>query len=116
MRAVASVTASASNVLTIPDPKRRAGATFAMAAEEWLRFIEFDRQRKRSTVRGYRSIVRAHLLPAFGERPLEAIDARGVERWRSNVAADRRLANATINQLLMALHGMEGPRRGTRVV
>jgi hypothetical protein len=33
----------------------RTGATFAMAAQEWLRFIEFDRQRKRSTVRGYRS-------------------------------------------------------------
>src|SRR3954451_6829437 len=42
----------------------RTGATFAMAAEEWLRFIETDRQRKRSTVRGYRSIVRSRLLPA----------------------------------------------------
>ncbi|HET8535973.1 MAG TPA: N-terminal phage integrase SAM-like domain-containing protein, partial [Solirubrobacteraceae bacterium] len=84
----------------------RTGATFAMAAEEWLRFIEVDRQRKRSTIRGYRSILRAHLLPAFGDRPLEAIDAREIERWRSDLAADRRLANATINQLLIALHGI----------
>jgi integrase len=82
------------------------GATFAMAAEEWLRFIEVDRQRKRSTVRGYRSILRAHLLPTFGDRPVEAIDAREIERWRSGLAADRRLANASINQLLIALHGI----------
>jgi integrase len=84
----------------------RTGATFAMAAEEWLRFIEIDRQRKRSTVRGYRSILQAHLLPTFGDRPLEAIDAREIELWRSDLAADRRLGNATINRMLIALHGI----------
>jgi integrase len=84
----------------------RTGATFAMAAQEWLRFIEFDRQRKRSTVRGYRSQLLAHLLPTFGDRPLEAIDAREIERWRSDLAAERRLSNATINRLLVALHGI----------
>jgi integrase len=84
----------------------RSGATFAMAAEEWLRFIETDRQRKRSTVRDYRSMVRTHLLPAFGDRPLEAIDARDVERWRSDLAAERRLANRSINKLLVTLHGI----------
>lgn len=84
----------------------RTGATFAMAAEEWLRFVEVDRQRKRSTVRGYRSILQAHLLPTFGDRPLEAIDAGEIERWRSDLAANRRLANTTINQLLIALHGI----------
>src|SRR6266496_3426308 len=77
-----------------------------MAAEEWLRFIEVDRQRKRSTVRGYRSIVRSRLLPAFGDRPLEAIDAREIECWRSDLAAERRLANASINRFLIALHGI----------
>ncbi|HEX4733596.1 MAG TPA: site-specific integrase [Thermoleophilaceae bacterium] len=84
----------------------RTGATFAMAAEGWLRFVETDRQRKRSTVRGYRSIVRSRLLPAFGDRPLEQINAREIERWRSDLAAERRLANASINRFLIALHGI----------
>ena len=45
----------------------RTGATFADAAAEWLRYIEHDRQRKPSTVQGYRVIVRSTLLPAFGD-------------------------------------------------
>jgi hypothetical protein len=42
------------------------GATFADAAAEWLRYIEHDRHRKPSTVAGYKAIVRAQLLAAFG--------------------------------------------------
>jgi Phage integrase, N-terminal SAM-like domain len=48
----------------------RTGATFADAAAEYLRYIEHDRGRKPSTVRGYRSAIAAHLLPAFGELPV----------------------------------------------
>lgn len=48
----------------------RTGATFADAAAEWLRFIEEDRERKPSTLRDYRSILKARLLPASGERPV----------------------------------------------
>src|SRR5437667_10514757 len=51
----------------------RTGATFADAAAEYLRYVEHDRGRKPSTVRGYRSVIEAHLLPAFGELPLEAV-------------------------------------------
>lgn len=47
----------------------RTGVTFAEAAAEYLRYIEHDRGRKPSTVRGYRSSVEAHLLPAFGAFP-----------------------------------------------
>jgi site-specific recombinase XerC len=38
--------------------------TFADAAAEYLRYIEHDRGRKPSTLRGYRSALQAHLLPA----------------------------------------------------
>jgi hypothetical protein len=37
----------------------RTGATFADAAAEWLRYVEFDRQRKPSTVAGYKVLVRS---------------------------------------------------------
>ena len=49
----------------------RTGATFADAAAEFLRYAEHDRALKPSTLRGYRSIVDAYLLPAFGSRRLE---------------------------------------------
>jgi hypothetical protein len=42
------------------------GASFAEAAEEYLRFAEQDRGCKPSTIRGYRSQLNAHLLPALG--------------------------------------------------
>lgn len=32
-----------------------------------------DRGCKTSTLRGYRSVIDAHLLPAFGELPVEAV-------------------------------------------
>src|ERR1700722_6130270 len=51
----------------------RTGATFADAAAEYLRYVEHDRGRKPSTLRGYRSAIDAHLLPAFGEMPIESI-------------------------------------------
>jgi hypothetical protein len=37
----------------------RTGVTFAAAAEEYLRYVEHDRGRKPSTVRGYRSVISA---------------------------------------------------------
>ncbi len=51
----------------------RTGATFADAAAEYLRYIEHDRGRKPSTLRGYRSAIQAHLLPAFGAMAVEAV-------------------------------------------
>ncbi len=80
----------------------KTGATFADAAAEWLRYIEHDRGRKPSTVEGYRAIVRAQLLPAFGEAPLESITTSMVERWIGSAggsASSRRKA-------LVLLHGI----------
>jgi len=49
------------------------GATFTDAAAEFMRWLECDRQRKPSTLRDDRSILRAHLLPEFGRERLEDI-------------------------------------------
>jgi integrase len=65
----------------------RTGATFADAAAEFLRYVEHDRALKPSTLRGYRSIVDAYLLPAFGSRRLEDITTREVELWRSQLTS-----------------------------
>ncbi len=63
----------------------RTGATFADAAAEFMRYAEHDRALKPSTLRGYRSIVSAYLLPAFGDRAVESITSREIEAWRASL-------------------------------
>jgi hypothetical protein len=81
----------------------RTGATFADAAAEWLRFIEEDRERKPSTLGDYRSALKAHLLPAFGEMKLEDIGPDEIEHWRRGLTG---LSNRSNNKLLIQLHGI----------
>ena len=83
----------------------RTGATFADAVAEYMRWLEQDRARKPTTLRGYESIMKAHLLPAFGERRLEDITADEVEAWSAELAA-RGLANATRLRILTCLFGV----------
>ena len=80
------------------------GATFADAAAEYLRYIEQDRGRKPSTVRGYRSAIEAHLLPAFGSMPVEEVTTQEIERWIASLAGSPR----SRNKLLIQLHGIQG--------
>ena len=90
----------------------RTGATFADACSEYLRFLEVDRQRKPSTLRDARSIVRNHLLPAFGDWRLEDVSADAVERWARSLGADRPLANRSKQKIIVVFHGlMERARR-----
>jgi hypothetical protein len=79
------------------------GITFADAAVEWLRFIEEDRERKPSTLVDYRSALNAHLLPAFGDQPLEEITAEQIDAWRRSLTG---LSNRSKNKLLIQLHGI----------
>jgi hypothetical protein len=64
----------------------QAGATFADAAAEFLRHVEHDRSIKPSTLTDYRSIVSAHLVPAFGAMRVEEVTPEKIERWRATVA------------------------------
>jgi integrase len=81
----------------------RTGVAFETAADEWLRFIEQDRERKPSTLVDYRSALRAHLVPAFGGRPIESITTENVESWRRSLSG---LSNRSKNKLLIQLHGI----------
>jgi Domain of unknown function (DUF4160)/Phage integrase, N-terminal SAM-like domain len=56
------------------------GATFTDAAAEYLRYIEQDRGRQPSTPRGDRSAIEAHLLPEFGELPVEDVTRTAIEQ------------------------------------
>jgi integrase len=86
------------------------GVTFAEVAEEYLRFAEQDRGCKPSTIRGYRSQLNAHLLPAFGATRIEEITGPDIERWRAGITGSRAarpvLSNKTKNHQLVLLHAI----------
>ena len=82
--------------------QHRTGVTFADASEEWVRYIEFDRERKPSTVQGYRWILRSQLLPAFGDLPIETITTEMIERWIASLGG----AASSRRKALVLLHGV----------
>ena len=84
------------------------GATFADAAAEYLRYAEQDRGCKPSTLRDYRSRINSRLLPEFGDRRLEEITSRDIERWRATIVTStgEPLTNKSKNNLLVLLHGI----------
>ena len=84
----------------------RTGVTFADVCDDFLDWMEQDRQRKRSTLNDYRSAVRRHFLPAFGNCSLEQVTPASIERWRRALVAEERLSNRSINKLLTILHGI----------
>jgi len=84
----------------------RTGATFADAAAEWLRYIEQERGRKASTLRDYRSVLKAHLLPAFGKEPLERIDTDMIERWLSARLHEGKLSRRSLQKMVVLLNGI----------
>ncbi|MEZ5101211.1 MAG: site-specific integrase [Thermoleophilia bacterium] len=75
--------------------REKSGATFADAAAEWLRYAEHERGVKPSTLRDYRTSVRAYLLPAFGHLALEDVTPDRIDLWRSRLLAERRLSRRT---------------------
>jgi integrase len=77
----------------------RTGATFADAAIEYLRYVEHDRGRKPSTLRGYRSTIDVHLLPAFGGMPVEAVTTSVIEAWLAGFEGSVRSRNKVLIQL-----------------
>jgi integrase len=85
----------------------RTGATFSA---EYLRYISEDRGRKASTVEDYQSIIRVHLLPAFGEMRLEDITASDVEGFLAVLSHrerhGRRITPRTRNKVLNVLQGV----------
>ena len=80
----------------------RTGVSFADACGEYLRYIEHDLERKPSTLGDYRSVIRAHLLPAFGSLRLEDVTADRIEAWKGTL----RMSNRTKVKLLTILNGV----------
>jgi len=53
-----------------PKPMEPSGRTYGDACQAYLRYIEVERGRAHSTVRGYRATAQRYLLPALGKTRL----------------------------------------------
>jgi integrase len=81
--------------------------TFGEACAEWLRYVEFDRERTESTLRDYRHTVRDHLLPYFGDdKPVGKITSEDIDAFRESMLGEGRLSRRSIQKILVILHGI----------
>ncbi len=81
--------------------------TFGTAAEDWIAYIEHDRKRRPSTVRGYRRELDKNLLPEFGaDTPLDQITTRQIDAYRERLVAEGQLAARSVNKRLAQLHAI----------
>ncbi len=81
-------------------------ATFADAAAEYLRYVEYVRQIDAATVKDYRGVIDGYLLDEFGEKPLEAITPDLVDAYKERLIAEGRLSARVIVRHLTVLHGV----------
>ena len=84
----------------------QSGVTVDQAIDEWLRYIEFDRRRKRSTVKDYRGTANHALRPRLGKLPIEEVTTATIDAYREELVSGGRLSPRTINKHLALLHGV----------
>jgi integrase len=88
----------------------RTGATFADAAAEYLRYVAEDRGRRPTTVNDYESVIRVHLLPAFGSERVEDITPGDIDAFQARLGQreyqGQRLTPRTRNKILNVLSGI----------
>jgi integrase len=71
-----------------------------------VRYLEDDRQRKRSTVGDTRSTIKVHLLPEFGaSTPVDSITTVDIDAFRDRLLGGK-LAHRTVQKILICLHGI----------
>jgi integrase len=90
-------------VAAAPPVAERIGV--AQAGERYLRHLEVVMQRKKTTIHDYKIILNRHLIPFFGERPLERIKPDDVVALMAAKQRDG-LSYKTINNILNFLHGL----------
>lgn len=83
------------------DP-RHATVTFEAYARRWLRQRTDLRPR---TVELYESLLRRHLLPAFGSLPLGKVTPSAVRSWHATLAAEYKVTGAKAYRLLRGILG-----------
>lgn len=90
--------------------------TLSEAGQAWLAASEG--RLKPSTLSIYAGILRAHIDPALGQRPLHALSGREIEAFLCEKAAPREnlpgLAPRTVSNISTVLHGISDPAGHSR--
>jgi len=84
----------------------RTGKTFAVVADDWYEHGLLERDWSPSTKNDYRSALKAHLLPAFGELRIEAITPARIERFHNDGARKGKFSRRNANRLLAVTHAV----------
>lgn len=75
------------------------------AAQSYVRYLETVRERKRSTIQDYEIILRRHLIPYFGDKPIERITRDDIGAYvQTKLRAG--LARQTVINQINLLHGV----------
>jgi integrase len=86
---------------------RSHGKTFGQATAAYLVHVERVKKIAPSTLSHYRSITRAHLLPAFGEdTPLRRLTPARIEAFREGLLTEDRLSRSAMRQVMNVLNGI----------
>ncbi len=88
-------------------PVVRSRLTVAAAGAFYVEHLEHVMERKPTTIGDYQSMLRRHIGPFFGDRPLERIDADDIRRYLT-ARKHEGLATKTITNQLIFLHGVFG--------
>ena len=83
----------------------RARRTLEETGKAYLHHLEHVLERKPSTIQDYKIMLDKHLVPFFGDRPLERIDADRVAAYMAGKRRDK-LATKTVLNHLNFLHGV----------
>jgi integrase len=83
----------------------RSGMSVGEVGDRYVAHLETVMERKPTTIADYRSMLRAHIVPFFGERPVEKVDADRVAAFLGR-GRRRGLATKTISNQLVFLHGL----------
>ncbi len=97
--------------------QQRSGIAFDQLCEEWYEYGCYQRDWSPATRRDYRSVLDAHLIPAFGSKRPEAITTQDVEQLRDRLAytgtdndaddeSQQGHSRRTVNKILTQLHGV----------
>lgn len=81
----------------------RTGITMDVLAEDWIAYGIRERDWKPSTLSDNRSVVNAHIIPAFGSRRPEKLTVAQIEGWRDELVEERGLSRRTVNKALIVL-------------
>ena len=96
---------SGRNAAVKVEPRPGDDVTFRQACEDWMRYAEFDRKRRPSTIRDYRREVEKRLIPEFGEHtPISEITTAEIEAFRVRMVDEGILSARTINKRLQQMH------------